>query len=351
MGQLQLLLPSLNVSASASLSLHADMQLAANWLGQFGLPAAPWQPDEAWLDLQLPTLTLSASAMATLSAFAQLRVMALSLGIDLMVPQQATALARLTATLDARLSAMLAADPSLSLSLNVSAWMQLSAAMTACAQVQAALSLGLFPTPPAGPPLALWRPFLFRLRALLPMIAIVMQLNLSASANLSADLSAMLRGMLQIRLPSLPSASLSLMASLTAGLSAVAQLRLSLGIDPLTVGLPAVTAMVNAQLTATAQMVMSVTGFALPNLLAMLPRIEFCPTLMAPPAVVQAAMQLNLPSLNWNVPLIADLPVLSVGLPVLAFTAQLSASLNLAPSPLPCPICNAGALLSAALSV
>jgi hypothetical protein len=246
---------------------------------------------------------------------------------------------------------MLSANPGLSLGLNVSAWMQLSAAMTACAQVRAALSLGVLPNPPPCPPLALWRPFLVQLRALLPMIAIVTQLNLSASANLATDLSAMLRLMLQLRLPAMGSASLSLMASLTAGLSAIAQLRLSLGIDPLAAGITEVAMMVAAQLSATAEMVLQITGIPLPSLVLQLPQIAYCPTLMAPSAVVQAAMSLNLPALNWNVPAIADLPVLSLGLPVVSFAAQLNAALNLQASLSPCPICDGQALLGAALSL
>src|ERR1700692_4126638 len=127
MSKLQLTLPKLDVAADASLaldmsaSLAMDMQLLANWLGQFGLPAAPWEPDEAWLDLELPTLSLSASAMATLSAFAQLRVGALGLGIDLLVPGQANAFARLVATVSARLAAMLSATLFASLSLHTRA--------------------------------------------------------------------------------------------------------------------------------------------------------------------------------------------------------------------------------------
>src|ERR1700761_6743265 len=121
MEQLQLALPRLDVAASATLSADAQMQVQmqalANWLGRFGLPAAPWEPDETWLDLELPTLSLSGRAMATLSAFAQLRAGALALGIDLLVPGQANAFTRLAATLDARLSAMLAVSASGTVSL------------------------------------------------------------------------------------------------------------------------------------------------------------------------------------------------------------------------------------------
>jgi hypothetical protein len=350
MGRLQVALPSLHADLDVSVAMAADMQLLANWLAQFGLPAAPWEPDEAWLDLQLPTLTLSASAMATLSAFAQLRAGALGLGIDLLVPGQATAFARLAATLNARLSAMMSL--SAALSFNAGAWTQLSAVLTATAQVQAALALGIFPSPPPGPALGPWRPFLLKLRALLPAIAISTQLGLNLSANLAVELGAMLRVMLRVPMPALP--SLSLMCSLTGALSAVAQIRLALGIDPLAIGLPAVRLMVAERVAVTAQAVQSSLGLSLPNLLALLgrlPRLDYCATLMAPPAVVNAAMALNLPPINWAVPALVDLPILSLGLPVVAFNAQLSAALNIGPARVPCPVCDAGAVLSAALGV
>ena len=345
MGRLQVALPALHAELDASVALAADMQLLAGWLARFGLPAAPWAPDEAWLDLELPTLTLSASAMATLSAFAQLRAGALALGIDLLVPGQATAFARLAATLDARLSAML----SLSASFDAGAWTQLSAVLTATAQVQAALALGIFPSPPPGPALGPWRPFLIRLRALLPAIAMSAQLGLSLSANLAVELGAMLRVMLRVPMPPLP--SLSMMCSLTGALAAVAQIRLALGVDPLALGLPAVRLMVAERVALTAQAVQSALGLSLGDLLGRLPRLEYSATLMAPPAVVQAAMALNLPPISWAVPALADLPILRLGLPVVAFNAQLGAALNIAPARVPCAACDAGAVLSAALAV
>lgn len=354
-------LVQLNAQASAHLAMQAELQALAGFLAGLGLPAAPWQPDQAWLEIQLPHLSLSASAMATLSAFAQLRVDALALGIDLMVPGQARALMRLTATVSARLQAMLAM-PGMA-GFNPAAWLQLSAALSAAMQVQAALRLGLLPSFPAGPPLGPWRPFLFRLRALLPLIAIAGQLGIKLDAHFSATLAASLRVMLQIPMPVLavPPLSLSLMANLTAGLSAVARLGAALGIDPLAIGLPKVTLMVQERLNATVSAVEQVFGGqGLPHIVLGLPRLqaelEYCPTLMAPPAVVQAAVALsapavNLPALNWQVPALTGLPVLSLGLPVVAFAAQLHAALGVSLAATPCGgQCDAAALLSAAMA-
>jgi len=364
-GQLQLMLPALNASASASAQVSAQASLRASaalsaaplpalsaiaaGISKFGLPAEPWQPDPAWLQMPLPKMTLSASAMATLSAFAQLQATAAMLGLNLQVAAQATAFARLAATISARLDAMLAAgDP---IMLNASAYAELAASLTASAQVQSALSLGLLPTPPAmGPPLSLWRAFLSELRSLLPMIAMLSQLGMTASANLSAELAATVRAMLSIPMPELPRASVTLMASLTASLSAVAQIKLALGVDPLEVGLPRIQMMVAERVSETASLVEQTTGMPLASVVAELEQLamEYCPTLMAPPAVVQIATSMVLPPIQWNVPVMASLPILSTGLPIAAFAAQLKAALNMQASLTPCANgCDAAALLKA----
>ena len=357
MATLQLAMPQLNVSATADLGVQ--LYPISAWLARFGLPAAPWQPNPAWLDLQLPSISLNANAMATISAFAQLRAMVLAqCGIDLLVPAQATAFARLAATLQARLSAALSAQAGATagtaLALNASAWLQLSATLTACARIQEALALGLLPTPPPGPSLAIWRPFLVRLRALLPIIAASSQLGLDLSADFAAQLSAMLRVMLGITLPAFPPASLMLMANLTAALSAVAQIRLALGVDPLVIGLPRVQAMVAARVQALVTAIQASLGLNLASLLALLPTLpvpEYSASLMAPAAVVTAALRINptaIAAINWNVPPVPSLPILAVGLPVAAFTEQLNAALSLTASVAPCGAqCDAAALMSA----
>lgn len=352
--QLQLALPRFNVSANAQASAAlqaapmAELASLFAWLAKFGLPAAPWQPDPAWLQLPLPKLTLSASAMATLSAFGQLQAMAQLMGLNLMVPAQATAFARLAATMTARLTAMLQAAPIL---LNPAPWSQLSASLTASAQVEAALGLGLFPTLPVmGPPLSLWRAFLSQLRALLPMVALTQQLGLNAQANLSAELAIAVRPILAIPMPVLPPAVMTLMVNLIAALAAVTHLKLTLGVDPLEAGLPAVQMMVAARLQATAALVEQTVGMSLATLLSDLLALapEYCPTMMAPPAAVNAAVNLKVTALTWQVPPITALPILNTGLPIAALAAQMNAALGLQASLVPCAQgCDAAALLAA----
>jgi hypothetical protein len=282
--------------------------------------------------------------------------MAQLMGLNLMVPAQATAFARLAATITARLTAMQQASPIL---LNPAPWSQLSASLTAADQVKSAVGLGLFPTPPVmGPPLSLWRAFLSQLRALLPMVALTRQLGLtdqaSASANFSAELAAAVRPMLAIPMPVLPPAVMTLMANLIAALAAIAHLKQTLGVDPLEAGLPAVQTMVAERLQTTAALVEQTVGMSPAALLADLQALaparqpEYCPTMMASSAAVNAAVNLKVSALTWHVPAIASLPILNTGLPIAALAAQMNAALGLQASPAPCAQgCDAAALLAA----
>jgi hypothetical protein len=334
---LQRALPALNISATVSLP-HADLvQALANWLGARALPAPAWVPDPGWPALPLPRMTLTASAMATISALAQLRAQVLAqFGIDLLLPGQARDFAGIVTTMNARLSAMAVA------SFNPLAWLRLAALNGAIDQLNVALTLGLpFQLPaegqpmPGGLPMAAWRQFLAALSALAPMIAAAAQLNVDLSENFTASLALAIRPLNTLVLPHLP--SLSMMASLTAALSAVAQLRASLAVDPLQLGLAAVQEMVALRLTVLMQTLPACLPFnpltlLIDDVLALLPPIPYCPTSLATQAVVTAAMAINaqaLAALNWQVPGAMSLSAVSVGLPAVAFAAQLQASLGI----------------------
>jgi hypothetical protein len=335
-------LPSLDISASLALpGANVALGLSA-YLNAAALPAEPWLPDPAWLSLQLPQLQLSMQAVATISAMASLRAQVLAqFGIDLLIPGQAMALARIVATMNARLSLMA------NLSFNPLGWLQLARLNAAIDQITLALSLGLLPpsasmmlslTVPGGIPMPRWGGFLALLRLLAPMIAATAQLNVSMSAT--AELAAALRVMARLSLPALVAPQF--MASLTAALSAVASLQLSLGVSPLSLGFPAIQLRVQARLAALLPTLSARFGLSatLPNLLALLlsllPKLPVVPTSLATSAVVQASMQMHaMASLNWQVPSM-NLAV-QIGLPTCAFVAQLHAALGItAVLPSPC---------------
>jgi hypothetical protein len=336
MGALTLAMPSLNVSASLALP-GADVAMGLQaYLNAAGLPAEPWLPDPAWLSLALPQLRLSAQAVATISAMASLRAQVLAqFGIDLLIPGQAMAFARIVATMNARLSAMASFNPL--------GWLEIAAVNSAIDQINLALSLGLLMpsasmmmslTVPGGIPMARWTGLLALLRALCPMVAATAQLDIGLTAT--ADLAAALRVLANLSLPALVAPEL--MASLTAALSAVAQLQLSLGVSPLTLGLPAVQLRVQARLSALISTLSARFGLSitLPNLLALLPELPVIPTSYATSAVIEASMQLQaIASLNWQVP--SMIAAVNIGLPTCAFVAQLQAALNInAVLPSPC---------------
>jgi hypothetical protein len=346
------LLPSLNISASLALpGMGVPLGLSA-YLNAAALPAEPWMPDPAWLALPLPQLKLSMQAIATISAMASLRAQVLAqFGIDLLIPGQAMAMARIVATLNARLTLMA--------NINPLAWLELARLNAAIDQVTLALSAGLLlPSPsmmlsltvPGGIPMPRWTSFLALLKALCPMIAATAQLNVSLSAT--AELAAALRIMARLSLPALVAPQL--MASLTAALSAVAALQASLGVSPLTLGFPAIQLRVQARLAALLPMLSAHFGISasVPNLLALLlsllPQLPVVPSSFATSAVVNLAMQAQaLAALNWQVP--SMIPAVQIGLPVCALAAQLRAALAItAVLPSPCGSgCDAAKLASA----
>ena len=169
------------------------------------------------------------------------------------------------------------------------------------------------------------------------------------SEDFTAELAASLRLLRGLTLPTLSAAQLSLMAGLTATFSAVARLQAGLGVNPLQLGFPATHDMVSARLAILLPSLSARLGLDLraPNLLAealaLLPPLPYCPTSLATPAVLNAALSINLQalaSLNWRVPEAASLIGVRVGLPAVAFTAQLTAALGINAA-LPSP-CNAG---------
>lgn len=370
MGPLQIALPALSApSLDLSISMpSANIALSLSaWLGARGLPAPPWSPGGLSFDVALPSLSMSAQAMATLSAFANLRAQVMAqFGLDLLVSGQASMFARLAATLSARISASAQLSAGASLGLSVGggqALLQLAALNFAIDQVNAAIAAGVFAADASAsyalPSASI--AFLADLSALLPVIAIGMQLDLDLTADFSVDLALAIKAMLAIQMPALPSASLSLMASLSAQLSAVAQLSASLGVNVAGMGLPDIEAMVSVRLSAmmaslSASLDISLSlDMALPNVLALLPSMPACPTLSAPSAVVTAALSLNasaVASLNWQPPALSAVALLQVGLPVVSLSAQLNAALGISAALSPCMGgCDANAVLQAALSI
>jgi hypothetical protein len=344
-------LDSLDVQGdfAASEDMQA-VQSVGDWLKGAGQPGVPWTPDPAWLELSLPVPAVSASAIATISAIASLRAqLTAQLGIDLLVPGQATAFVRLAATLAARLEAVASANAAMNLSHGVAAWAKLASVATAAADVGEAISQGVFEPGEPNPDSAEWQKLGSQLKPLLPLLSLSAQLGLNLSASFTSELSAMVGAIVKIQLPRLSAPAINLMATLSASFNAVAQLKLVLGVDPLEAGFAEVQAMAADRVN---EVVQQAGGSA--ALLALVtdpqPDLTF-----VTPANVSAAMAINaaaLAALNWKVPAAAALPIVSVGLPIASLSAQLNAAFGLSASARPCGgTCDAAALLSATLKV
>jgi len=334
-------IPPINIAANLHMSASARAAAALNEQLTLGLPGFPGPP----FAFTLPRLSLSASAAANLAAYAQLHAQAMArLGIDLRLPLGLTALARLTATLNARLS-MLA-----NLNLNFGPWLQLAllnritvsltAAFNAALSLSASAALNIHLFPPSWGGL--------HLGTLSMMMNASAQIGLGASANVAASFTAMVQAIARLNL-ALP--NLSLVCNLSAGFSAIAQLGSSLGINPLQIGFPAVQAMVAANFSA---MVALAARLGI-NLSVGIPNLLTIPSLVA---AIQASLTATLRAvLAFNFSAVASLNVaasasLGVGLAVTALAANMSAALgiNVAAS-VPCPICDARAIVAAAGAV
>jgi hypothetical protein len=335
-------LPALQATAAmdldASLALSVSSSLSAN-----GFPSLSWSPDPDWLSLTLPTTQLSAGSLATISALAQARAqVSAQFGFDLLAPGEARNLARIVATLAARLSAL---PP---LQLDVSAWLQLANLNSAIDQIQAALSAGVSLDMSAGiGASAAWTPFLVNLQALLPLLAASTQLGINLAEDFTAQLAASLRTLATISLPPIDTA---VMANLISGFSALSQLRASLGINVVAAGFPSVLATVNARLSAMLPMLQQALATSASSSLPGLPGFQAS---FATSATVQAAMAMNaqaLASIDWQAPGLDRLPLVSAGLPTCQFTALLGATLGVDPVlNAPCNSgCDAAALLRTA---
>jgi hypothetical protein len=338
---------------------HAGAETAmalAHWLAARGLPAEPWRPDPAWLEHPPPTPLLPVGAIATISALAHLRAQVLAqFGLDLLVEAQARGLARIVATMNARLGPELNARMGAPAAINPLGWTRLATLNSAIDQVRDSLQQGvLTPQPeqtqamttPGGVPIGRWGALLRPLRLLAPLIAASRQLD--ASVSDAARMAAALKVLARISLP--PLAVPELMANLGAALSATAALQASLGLAPLQVGLAEVRARVHAKLDTLLTALSNRLGHDLTaaRMLAKLPKLPVVPGSLATADVVRLASQAQpLASLSWQVP--ANLPVVQIGLSTCALAAQMQAALGVqAVLPAPCRAgCDAARLMGA----
>lgn len=315
---------------------------AASWLAARGLPAAPWQPDPAWCTAKLPTPQLGREEMATLSLLGTLRTQAQSaFGIDPLQPEQATRLTRVLATLNERLTTLASTTPPP----DPGPWQRLAAESEAADAVQQAAQSGLLdPSPeqveaysqPAGRPMQQWLPLLRQVRALTPLIATARQLDVPLEESPETQAQSLAEAVRRLRsLTPPPPADPTRLAQMISQLSAAERLQKSLGIDPAEAGYAAVQKAVAAKTAAAAALLRQQQPAPPPNL-------PYCPTAIAPPAVLQAAASKGMQALaavGWKVPPASALPVLQNTLPATTLAQQMAA---LGLSPVRSAPCGAG---------
>ena len=325
--------------AAATLTVSASAQLAAavsEFLALRLLPAAaPWQPDPAWLELDLAPPPLPAASLAVIATMVQASVQArAALGLDLGTAAGVRGLARLVATLNLRMAALaeLAADPR--------PWSALAALNDHIDAIRAAAQAGLFASASASVSASVglgpWRPFVARIKALAPLIAIGQMLRLNfTDPGVFVALAEQIRLLAAIQLPAV--AAPMVVGQVMARASAIARLSLSFGGDPLGVPFARLVAAVQVKLAAALALLppgVAVGPLGLTGMLDLAPN----PGLLAPAAVVAIAAQIPRVTLGWSVPAFADVALLVSGNAAISLAGQLGAGIVLAA---PCPVCDA----------
>jgi len=326
----------------------AAVSSAAAHLAARGLPTDPWQPAPAWLETVVPTPRLDPNAVATLCGLASMRAEAQSqLGVDLLAAGANVPVARIVATMNARLAATTnAGAPAIANIPDPSAWQQLADQNDAADRVlrQAASTASAADyTHPAGQPMAIWKPFLRQIRAMAPLVAAASQLDVSlADAQaVPARLAAAVRALRAVEVP--PLEDPLAVSRLLGLLSALDRLQQSLGPEPLRDGLGAVQQAVGRKVTDAAQ-ALADTGPP--------PDVPYCPTALAPPEVVAAACSdggRQLADIAWRVPPTSTLPAIQTLSLAAALVGAITATT--ASSPIrssPCAGCDARQVLAAA---
>ena len=335
-----------SLQATAALALSEPAQLIAaisQFLALRWLPApAPWQPDPAWLELDLAPPPLPAAALAVITAMVQAAMQARAvLGLDLTAAADVRALARIVATLNLRTGALgaLAADPR--------PWTALAALNEQADAVRSAAQAGLFaaaPAPASAPSLAPWRTLLAQIKALAPLIAIGQMLKLDfTSPHAFVALAEQIRLLAAITLPAL-SAPLAV-GQVIARANAIARLSLSFGANPLVVPFAKVAAAVQLKIDAVLALLPPTVEMGPLGLTGMID-LPPNPGVLAPAAVVAAAMRIPPTALAWSVPAFADVALLVSGNAAISLAGLLGPGIVVAA---PCPVCDAQAAVRAAL--
>jgi len=296
--------------------------VASQWLSARWLPAEPWQPDPAWLDIELPP-PLPPDALAVLCAIVQAGEQCQTvLGIDPADPADLRSLTRIVATLNRRTEALreLAADDqpwSAIAALNDHADAVVAAAATKVFERQAEQEEDVPFTP--------WRPFLTQLKALASLVAIGQMLGIDLADPASPSVIAnRVRTLRVIELPPLADPQTFLQVITRA--SALDRLGRSLGQDPRTSPAERIKAVVDQKVARAADLLPDTLRAGPAGLLGA-PQRQPNPTLLANPAVVQAASRVPNQPLPWKVPAFDQIPLLTVATSVLTLIGLLGRDL------------------------
>jgi hypothetical protein len=326
-----------NAARPTPLSAPAQRVVSvSNWLATRLLPSPAWQPDPAWLKQDLPVPQMAPDSIGTLGSIATLRSLSMTLfDADPFRPGTATALARVVATLNARLprlASALAHGDQARQKANQAHWSSLANVAEAAERVEQAVSSGLFALGPAqlqaylapgGVPMEQWTGFTTRMTPLLPLVAI--SVSLGPDLSDPVHLAEAMRVFKSVSVPAL--ADPGVVARLTSIFGVLQRVQSATGVDPARTSLEEAHEQVMARASKAAE---NIPAGAQP------PRIAQNPACFATREVVAAAMSAPvaaLAALNWRVPQSKALPALANLLPAASLIKALPAGASVQKRP------------------
>ena len=303
----------------------ADKVVSAigQWLATRWLPAAPWEPDPEWQDVELPEPPMQPAALSVLSGLIQAQQACQSdLAIDPAQPEQLGRLVRIVVTLNRRLDDLqqVAED-------DAAPWDDVAALNDQADAVRDALSQGLLSPPEdTGPdqPIGPWRPLLTKVKALAPLISVFRMLDLDpADADAAELLSDRVRRLRAVTLP--PLEAPSTVYRLIARYNAIGRLQRSLGADPRKVPFARVQRAVHRKVDAVVTQLPAEVRLVEDRLTGMAQR-QPNPSNLLTNSVIAQAQAINpalLQRLRWKVPEFDQLDMLTTAAPVVTLVTLL----------------------------
>lgn len=303
------------------LELEPLIPAVSAWLAARWLPAPSWEPDPAWLEIEIPEPAMRPEALAIVLGLVQAQRACIdTLSLDPSEPDQVARLARIIGTLNRRMDDFEAFED------EPVPWAALAIFNDHLDTVQAALARNILePAEEAEPPLAPWRPLLAKVKAIAPLLAIAQILELDLGDEQAMDtLAVTMRKLTVVKLPPLENPLLTM--RIIARFNAIARLKQSIGADPSRVPFERVKAVVERKAKAMTALLPERIALVGDHLTGM-PPLQPNPAALVTPAVMDLIKKIPpgiVEAVRWQPPKAEQFDILTTVAPVAALAGLLA---------------------------